>query len=318
MSHGRPISGRRRAIAASLFCALALLGLIPWKLFAQAPDTRPDEALRDRWKLLSEADVDAVVFRNLQGIVRAAHAYYDTRGVLPPAAVPNPDLPPNKRLSGLVLLLPYFDRATELWQGKEKEPLYDEATRKLARELYQSIDLKKAWDDPVNLPATRTLLPALLVPNSVAPLRDEAGNALSHFAFVRGHAGEDDGAFTDDTTVTILGGQNNIDDGTVSTLALAQVTASLGPWAAAGHGTSRWIYHASDPVSKAAFGTLDEQAIYAVNCDSLAYVLDLKNSSPAGLAALAAKSDGSVVDPGSVATFRTKAAWRNREKKGSR
>jgi beta-lactamase regulating signal transducer with metallopeptidase domain len=308
MTRMKPFSRRRLFLATLVAVAAGSLGLVPWKLVAQPADGSADEALQAKWKTLSEAEIEKQVLHNAGGLIRAAHAYEDEHGVLPPAVVPNPDLPPEKRLSGFVLLLPYLDKHPSY--AKEGEaPWYDEETRKTASELAASIDLTKAWDDPVNLPAARTLLPALLVPNS-APLRDEAGHALSHFAFCRGHAGKDNGAYNDDVKVT----SGSIEDGTVHTLAIGQVSAGLNAWTAAGPGTSRWLFHPSEPVTKATFGTLEDQTIYAVNCDAFPYLLDLKASTAKGLAKIAAKTDGSVVEPGEVTAFPTKAEARSKAK----
>jgi hypothetical protein len=278
---------------------------------AQEAEHAADEERLAQWKKMTPEEIDAVVLRNFAGLVRATHAYYDDHGVLPPAVVPNPDLPPEKRLSGFVLLLPYFAEATSFAKGKENERLFDDQTIQLAEELYRSLDLKKAWDDPANVKAAKTLLPALLVPGS-AEVRDANGYAVSHVAFVRGARGQDNGAFTDDVTVTILGGENSIRDGTAKTLAFAQISAALGPWTAAGPMTARWMHHPRDPVEKITFGTIDKDAIYAANCDSSVYVLDLKESSPDTLAGLAGKSDGIHVNPEQVGLYRSMVDWRKK------
>ncbi len=236
-----------------------------------------------------------------QGWCVPAHAYYADHKVLPPAVVPNPDLPPEKRLSGFVLLLPYLEKASRLTDGKEDGRLFDDKTIALANELSRSIDLKKAWDDPVNLKAAKTLFPPLLVPGS-GPLRDAQGFAVSHVAFVRGADGKDDGAFTDDATLTISGGKNAIVDGTSVTLALGQVLSELGPWTAAGAATSRWIAPLG---SQSSFGTRDNQLIYAANCDSYPYVLDLKATPSKDLVRLVTRSARDIYDTNDIVRYRS-------------
>jgi hypothetical protein len=262
---------------------------------------------------MSPEAIDRVVLRNFAGLARATHAYFDDHDALPPAVVPNADLPAEKRLSGFVLLLPYFAEATRLHLGKEGERLFDDETIRLAERLHRSIDLTKAWDDPMNLVAARTLLPALIVPGS-AEVRDANGYAVSHVAFVRGARGKDDGAFTDNVDVTFAGGPNSIGDGTVRTLAFAQISASLGPWTAAGPMTSRWMHHARDPVEKITFGTLDQDAIYISTVASGAYVLDLRASSPDALASFAGKADGQVIDILQLGLYRSMVDWQKKQR----
>lgn len=293
---------------------LIVFGLLlraPAHLAADEPKEPDDKRLLAQWEKMAPQEVDAVVLRNFSGLVRAAHAYHDLHQALPPAVVPNPDLPPEKRLSGFVLLLPHFAKATRLARGKEKELLFDEQTIKLAEELFRTIDLKKAWDDPANLKAAKTLMPVLIVPGT-AEVRNVEGYAVSHVAFIRGARGNDDGAFSDATDVTIDRGKNRISDGTAKTLAFGQISAGLGPWTAAGPMTSRWMYHPSEPVSKETFGTVDMQAIYAANCDGFPYVLDLKESSPDSLAALAGKSDSEQVVRNALGMYRSMVEWQSK------
>jgi hypothetical protein len=161
------------------------------------------------------------------------HKYWETTNSFPPAVVSNKKLPPEKRLSGLVLLLPYLDRE---WFGED--------VSKAAQQLINGMDLDKAWDDPVNLKAAKTVVPAFLAPRS-GSFRDENGFAVSHFAFVRGAQDVDNGIFTDNGGIPV----EDITDGTVDTFAIGQINKHLGPWTAAGPSTSRHTYdsqHAGD------------------------------------------------------------------------
>ncbi len=70
-------------------------------------DQPQDPGLPDEWRTLNDAEKDRITKRHLHALIFAVHCYADANeGLLPPAAVPNPDLPADKRLSGLVLLLP--------------------------------------------------------------------------------------------------------------------------------------------------------------------------------------------------------------------
>jgi Protein of unknown function (DUF1559) len=191
-------------------------------------------ALEKRWNSLSKKQAAATARRHLHGLVRAAHRYHAAHGSLPPAVVPNRKLPGGKRLSGLVLLLPYF--GAKSWIEKDK-PCFTKEEVKFARDLYKSIDLTKAWDDPKNLKAAKTIVPAFLAPQS-GMHRDENGYAVSHFAFVQGSEKGLDGAFPGDKGVKF----SEIKDGTVQTLAIGQIANDLGPWLAEGLSTARQFF----------------------------------------------------------------------------
>ncbi len=179
----------------------------------------------------------------MRGLVRAMHKYHDAHASLPPAVVPNPALPPERRLSGFVLLLPFLDATDFPNDGNEGPRFFDRELSAMAKTLHETIDIQKAWDDPVNLKAARTVVPAFLAPGN--PFRDKNGYAVSHFAFVRGAVGKDDGAFNDTVGVTFVNAAEVIADGSVNTLALGQINDELGPWTAAGFSTGRHAYHPS-------------------------------------------------------------------------
>lgn len=290
-----------RTSAQATVCALIVAICLDANATAQTPETE-DQRLQAQWKNLSDDDRDQLTRRHLEGLVRAAHAYADAHGAWPPAVVPNPKLPPEKRLSGFVLLLPYIATARPMQPKGADDFMFDKPTRELATRLAASIDLEKAWDDPANLPAAQTLFPPLLIPDGGA-LRDSRGRAVSHLAFVRGYD-EDDGAFTDDTHVTTLGGARPISDGTSATLALAQVSEELGPWTAAGRATSRQL--APRDAAAAKCGAPQGQVVYAVNCDSFAYLLDLRTPE-AALAALATMAAADLAQEEELIRFRTRS-----------
>jgi len=239
----------------------------------------------------------------------AGHLYADEHnGVLPPPALPNPDLPPEKRLSGLVLLLPYlgqrpsYAKPTDEWWKEWR--LADEVTN-AAQQLYQSIDLTKAWDDPVNLKAARTIVPVFLAPGA-APFRDERGYAASHFAFVRGYEGEENGAFPLEGKVGIP----DIRDGTSNTLGLGQIHSHFGPWIAAGPSTSRHVYDPSADSEAPSFGSPHVGGGYFANCDAYTYFLDMAKTDPKTLRYITERADGHPIDNEKVASYRTASEWK--------
>lgn len=79
---------------------------------------------------------------NLKQIGLALHTYHDEHGAFPPAYTVDAD--GNRLHSWRTLLLPYLDQQA----------------------LFESIDLTKPWDDPVNAEARETVLWAYVCPSS--------------------------------------------------------------------------------------------------------------------------------------------------------
>jgi hypothetical protein len=222
-------------------CIVALFGSACPASRADEP-AESDKQLLDRWALRTAEQLKIDAACNARIIMLAVHNYCEAHGgALPPIAVPNGTLPFEKRLSGFVLLLPYVGEkpsyvSDQQWKLTRKELAITDELMERAKELHKSISQDVAWDDPCNLEAARTVLPFLLAPGS-APLRENDGFAVSHFAFIRGCVGIDNGVFTEEP-VTIGG----ISDGTSKTLAIGQIVSRLGPWIAAGTSSSRYVY----------------------------------------------------------------------------
>ena len=102
-----------------------------------------DEAeLQTQWTGLDDQQAGQIIRDNLNALVRATHAYYDAKGVLPPAVVPNAAIPAEKRLSGLVLLLPDLRPLAHAHDGKEGlEKTAADPLATMAQTLFKSIDL---------------------------------------------------------------------------------------------------------------------------------------------------------------------------------
>ena len=244
-----------------------------------------EKDLELRWKKLKKAEAANIARQHIHGLVRAVHAYHEKHGRFPPAVMPNSKLPAGKRLSGLVLLLPFLDARV----GYDKKPVrcFDPQAVKLAKEVYQSIDLKKTWDDPVNRKAARTIIPAFLAPQS-GKFRDEQGFAVTHFAFVQGSENGLDGAFPGDTGLKL----SDIEDGTVNTLAMGQVIEDLGPWIAEGLSTARQV-HAPTDKDPGTFGSrYYKSGCYFAFCDSFPCFVKFDQQANAALQLLASRADG--------------------------
>src|SRR5262249_45205124 len=155
------------------------------------------------------------------------------------------------------------------------------------RKLFEMIDLKKAWDDPANAKAARTLVEEFVTPSG-APLRDRQGFAVTHFALVRGSLANEQGLFPLDQPK----GRHSFDvsDGLSLTVAIGQVHADLGPWIAAGPATARRVAHptvANEPT----FGSQFPGRAYFGTGKGNTYFLDMARTNPQTLQFLAECND---------------------------
>lgn len=287
---------QRLALSATWGLALVLISNLavaqaqdPSRANADQHKATSDDALQERWAKLTEEQAHEITRRHIHGLVRAAHRYLDEHGAFPPPFIENPKLPAEKRLSGFVLLLPYLDAPSWIERG---QPCFDRDVVALGRELYESIDLTKAWDAPANLKAAQTVMPAFLAPQQ-GTFRDKDGYAVTHFAFVRGSSAGYDGAFPGDTKVTI----EDITDGTADTLAFGQVVHDVGPWIAEGLPTARQLYLATSD-QPGSFGSRDKFGCYFATCDSSPYFILFDKSKPEALQHLATRAGQELVIAG--------------------
>lgn len=248
---------------------------------------KSDETIEAGWKKLLKFEAADVARRNIHGLMRAAHSYHESHSSLPPAVIANPKLPAGKRLSGLVLLLPHLDVESWIQRG---ESCFDEKTIQLGKSLYESIDQSKAWDDPVNLKAARTLVPAFVAPQSGA-VRNADGIPVSHFAFVSGNSAGTNGAFPGDRGLRFAA----ITDGTVSTLGFGQIDHDLGPWIAEGLGTARQLFAATKDMP-ASFGSGYGKGAMFATVDSMAGYFPINEESMPILEQMATRSGEELVD----------------------
>jgi hypothetical protein len=247
-----------------------------------------DEALQKCWKELPPIEAANVARKHIHGLVRAAHLYHETHGEFPPAVVPNTKLPAGKRLSGLVLLLPYLHAQSWIEKG---DPCFSAEVVELAKTAHKSINLTKAWDDPVNLEAARTVVPAFVAPQN-GGLRTRQGFAVCHFAMVQGGSDGPDGVFPGEVAIKIA----DVTDGTVSTLAFGQVSHDTGPWIAEGLATARQVY---PPIGTqpGTFGSLyHKSGCYFAMCDSTPFFLVFSPKTLPLLQQLSTRTGGEVVN----------------------
>jgi len=266
------------------------------------------------WGNLTDEQVDEITLRNLRRIMWAVHLNADAHnGQFPPGAVPNESVAPYKRLSGFVLLLPYLGVRPSYLAEDDETWVKWKADSRAAKKAAATIDLKKAWDDPANAQAARTIVSSFVAPGG-APMRDAKGFAVSHFAFVRGSAGKGDGGFENGafpltrkgTTVTFA----DIKDGTSNTLALGQIHEQLGPWTAAGAPTARHAYHPSVEHKKPRFGSRHEGAAYFANCDGFAYFFDMASVDVDALRFLAGRFDREITSDAERHRYSSATDWK--------
>ncbi len=243
-----------------------------------------------------QSDSDYVVRKRMKAIVFAIHSYADAHDQrFPPAVVPNPDIDAADRLSGFVLLLPYFEvKPSYLDQAIWEKVRIDPQRARSLKELFDSIDLTAGWNDKANEQAARTAIEVFQMPG-IRPLETNSGFPVSHVALVRGYGGNTDGVFPGDETIKLFDADkkvSQISDGTTNTLAIGQISKELGPWIAAGHSTARFIRHTgeSEEEQPPNFGGVDHDAAFFVFCDGSMSFIDLLGSQPEGLKALATRS----------------------------
>lgn len=286
---------------AAAVCFLACAAVFDFPLLrsaAQEIQTAEDQKQLDAWRKLSDEEALVAGARNVAALGFAVHNYAAAHeGRLPPIAVPNAELPFEKRLSGLVLLLPYIGERPD-YVSDENLPSHrkfhdvDQATMQQAKQLYRKIDLKKAWDAPENLEAARTVLSVFLAPKS-APIRDKNGFAVSHFAFVRGFHGADNGAYTEEGIAF-----SEIVDGTSQTIGIGQIRTQLGPWTAAGSSTSRYVYLPADETAQPRFGGPFSQGMLVSFVDAAPYFLLTETIAEDDLRQLTTRDDREVAPSG--------------------
>ncbi len=166
---------------------------------------------------------------NLREIGVALHGYNATNGFPPAGTLPNPDLPPEQRLSWYVELLPYDKN----------------------EDLYRRIDQTKGWEADANRAAVNTVIPTFVCPanfSGVPP--DSPGPA--HYIGIAG-LGKDvavlplsdpkAGFFGYDRTYSFADAQR----GVTFTIVSMETASENGPWAAGGWPTVRGLDPARRP-----------------------------------------------------------------------
>ena len=145
----------------------------------------------------------------------------------PPGTLANAALPPERRLSWQVVLLPYLDRD----------------------DVYASLDLTKAWDDEANAGAAGKFVRVLACPSQF----DKSHPALAHYIGMAGIGPDAARLPARDPRAGLFryDGQTQVGDlqrGLSYTLTIMESTRHLGPWSAGGPPTLRGLDPADLPL----------------------------------------------------------------------
>src|SRR5262249_25666685 len=95
---------------------------------------------------------------NLAEIGLAINRAHDAQDAYPAATLPNPALPPEKRLSWLAEILPHLHK-----RAAASRPLPERFQK--PRKVFEALDTAKAWDAVENRPAVNTVLLDFLCPD---------------------------------------------------------------------------------------------------------------------------------------------------------
>jgi prepilin-type processing-associated H-X9-DG protein len=149
----------------------------------------------------------------------------------PGAALPNPALPPEQRLSWLAGLLPFLDQqqdGTGRWQS-----------------VAARLDLRQGWDDPANRPALSTNVPRFLCP-SCPSFDPSVARGLTHYVGITGIGSDAVWYPKNNPQAGFFGyerviGEADLGGGLSYTLVATETTLRNGPWLAANESTLRGL-----------------------------------------------------------------------------
>jgi hypothetical protein len=160
---------------------------------------------------------------NLKQIGLALHNYHGVCNYFPSAIMPANGLPPEKRLSWQVAILPYME----------------------ASPLYNAINLNIAWDADRNRTVVDCTLPFYQCPAHPGP-SESATRSHTHYVGIAGIGSDAAQIAIEDPQAGFFGYERririmDIKDGTSFTVAVIETTAGNGPWAAGGFATVRGL-----------------------------------------------------------------------------
>lgn len=184
--------------------------------------------------------------------------------------------------------LPFLDAESWIEPGKL---CFESDAVKHRRELFNSIDPGKAWDDPVNVRAARTIMPAILLPQN-GKWHDDTGSAVTHFVFVTGGPDGFVGASPGEDRVTI----EDIRGRTVVTLAFGQIHTGLGPWITEGPYSARQFIPATETLPGTFGSGFHKNGWYFALCDSFTFLVEFNETTNTCLRQAATRAEREIID----------------------
>lgn len=182
---------------------------------------------------------------NLKQHALALHNYHDTNGRFPPGTMPNPDLPPDQRLSFHAALVPYME----------------------CDNLYSLLALNEAWDSDRNVGvlAHRSYrayqCPVWVEWHGADPRLTASGHlAVTHYAGVAGVGADAATRPTGAPGIGVFGYDRgtkteDVKDGLANTLMLIETAHDASPWLRGGAGTVRAVGVDDNPFGGTHFRT---------------------------------------------------------------
>jgi prepilin-type processing-associated H-X9-DG protein len=225
---------------------------------------------------------------NLREIGLALNLAHNDQKVYPPATLANPELPPEKRLSWLAVILPFLHQP-----GVAARPLPERFQK--PRTVFEALDKTKAWGAVENRSAVNTVLPEFLSPDHPETVPPETPGR-THYVGIGG-LGPDAAALpADDPRAGFFGydrrltrnqlqeahgegktgrGEDALARGESRTLVVIETAAEIGPWAAGGFPTVRGLDPAERPYTGPGrpFGGLHRGGFHVLFADGAVWFL---------------------------------------------
>ncbi len=160
---------------------------------------------------------------NMKHIGQASQDYFDANKFFPPGVLAHKTLPPEKRLSWFVGILPFVEQ----------------------EELFKAIDKNKSWDAEENRLLVHVTIPIFLCPYH--PIKNSSNRpGLTHYVGIAGVGADAPKLPKGDPRAGFFGYERRISfedikDGTSNTMMLVETAWKNGPWAAGGYSTIRGL-----------------------------------------------------------------------------
>jgi prepilin-type processing-associated H-X9-DG protein len=195
---------------------------------------------------------------NLRRIGQAVNLYHDQKEHphFPPGTIPNPNLPPDQRLSWMVAVLPYMEREPAIDPSAARPP----GAFQKGEELYGRFDRDKGWEAAENRKAMSGSSPWFVCP--AAPDHPAPGEpALTQYVGLAGLGKDAPVLPKTDPNAGFFGYDRIINRGDVKrgleqTMIVTERAHAVGPWGAGGPATVTGVDPDRTPFVPEQFGGL--------------------------------------------------------------